>query len=158
MKHVHHLSTEKEGKKNYNMPKCIPIDTNQVNPTKRINGWQVLKVDISRYKQLILKMQVCKMAGLRKRKRKGNSMHHLVAREFNIRWDTLFCSDLCTYFSCEKKIGQSCKFWAVALPSTEQIIYTMFKDTMPGTRRNNPLKCASSGEWVNVETLPMKPR
>ena len=50
MKNVHHLSTEKEGKKTYNMPKCIPIDTNQLDPTKIIDGWQVLRVDISSYK------------------------------------------------------------------------------------------------------------
>ena len=27
------------------MPKCMPKDTNQVNPTKIIDGWQVLKGD-----------------------------------------------------------------------------------------------------------------
>ena len=51
------------------MPKCMPIDTNQVNPTKIIDGWQVLKIDISKYKQLLPKMQLCKMAELKKRKR-----------------------------------------------------------------------------------------
>ena len=43
MKHVPHLSTENEGKKTQNMPKCIPIDTNQHNPTKIIDGCQGLK-------------------------------------------------------------------------------------------------------------------
>ena len=34
LKHVYHLSTDMESKKTYNMPKCTPIDTNQINPTK----------------------------------------------------------------------------------------------------------------------------
>ena len=66
------------------MPKCIHIDTNQVNPTKIIDGWQVLKGDFRRYKQLLPKMQLCKMAELTKRKL--NLRSHLVAGEFNIRW------------------------------------------------------------------------
>ena len=41
MKHVNHLSTEMEGKKNYNMPKYIPIDTNLHNPTNIMDGCQV---------------------------------------------------------------------------------------------------------------------
>ena len=87
MKHVHHLSTEKEGKKPYNIPKCIPIDTNQVNPTKTIDGCQLLKGDFSRYKQLLPKMQLCNLAELRKRKM--NPRCHLVEGEFNIRWQHL---------------------------------------------------------------------
>ena len=60
MKHVHHLSTEKESKKTYNIPKCIPIDTHQLNPTKIIDGCQVLRVGINRYKQLIPKCSYAK--------------------------------------------------------------------------------------------------
>ena len=66
MKHVHHLSTEMEGRKPINMSKCLPIDTSQVNPTKIMDGLQVLKGDFSRYKQLLPKMQLCKKAELRK--------------------------------------------------------------------------------------------
>ena len=69
------------------MPKCIAIDTNQVNPTKIIDGWQALKGDFSRYKHLLPKMQLCKMAELRKRK--WNPRCHLVAKGFNIRWQQL---------------------------------------------------------------------
>ena len=42
MKHVSHLSTDKKGKKPENMPKCIPIYTNQLNPTNIIDGCQVI--------------------------------------------------------------------------------------------------------------------
>ena len=42
MKHVYHLSTEKE-RKTYNIPKCIPIDTNKVNLTKIIDDGKYLK-------------------------------------------------------------------------------------------------------------------
>ena len=68
MKHVHHLSTEMEGKKPTICLNTKHIDTNQVTSTKIIDGWQVLKGDFSRYKQLLSKMQLCKMAQLRKRK------------------------------------------------------------------------------------------
>ena len=45
MKHVPHLSTDKEGKKKLNMPKCMPIDTNQHNPTNIIDGCQdIIKI------------------------------------------------------------------------------------------------------------------
>ena len=87
IKHLHHLSTEKAGKKTYNMSKCIPIDTNQVNATKIIDGWQVLKGDISSIKQPLPKMQLSKMAELRKSK--WNPRCHLVARGFNIMWQHL---------------------------------------------------------------------
>ena len=57
---------QKSKVKTYNMPKCLHIDINQVNPAKIIDGWQVLKVDISRYKQLLPKMQLCKMVERRR--------------------------------------------------------------------------------------------
>ena len=39
------LSTDKEGKKTLNMPKCMLIDTNQHNPTKIIDGCQeIIKI------------------------------------------------------------------------------------------------------------------
>ena len=50
------------------MPKCMPIDTNQHNPTKIIDGCQVLKEISTDKKQLLPKMQLCNMAELRKRK------------------------------------------------------------------------------------------
>ena len=34
MSHVHHLSTEIEGKKITKMPECTPMNTNQNYPTK----------------------------------------------------------------------------------------------------------------------------
>ena len=71
---------------------------------KIIDGWQVLKGDFSRYKQLLPKMQACIMAELRKRKRKWNPRCHPVAGEFNIRWQHLILFDLCTLFSGIKKI------------------------------------------------------
>ena len=49
------------------MPKCTAIDKNQVNPTKIIDGCRVIKGDFSRFNQLLPKMQLCKMAELRKR-------------------------------------------------------------------------------------------
>ena len=58
------------------MPKCIPIDTNQVNTTKIIDEWQVLKGDFSRYKQLLPNMHLCKMAEL---KEEVESWCHIVA-------------------------------------------------------------------------------
>ena len=36
MIHVHLLSTEMDGKKPTQMPKCIPMDTNPINPTKQL--------------------------------------------------------------------------------------------------------------------------
>ena len=69
------------------MPKGIHIDSNQVNPSKIIDGWQVLKGDFSRFKQLLPSMQLCKMAKLRKGKK--NLRCHLVAGEFNVRWQHL---------------------------------------------------------------------
>ena len=39
------LRTDKEGKKPQNMPKCMPIDTNQHTPTKIIEGCQeIIKI------------------------------------------------------------------------------------------------------------------
>ena len=67
------------------MPKCIPIDTNLVNPTNIIDGWQVLKGDFSIYKKLLPEMQLCNVAELIKRKRKWNPRCDLVAVEFSIR-------------------------------------------------------------------------
>ena len=52
MKHVSPLSTDKEGKKTKNMPKCIPIDTNQLNPIKIIDGCQVIIEVLADKKQL----------------------------------------------------------------------------------------------------------
>ena len=43
MKHVPHLSTDKEDKKIKILPKCIPVDTNQHNLTKIIDECQGLK-------------------------------------------------------------------------------------------------------------------
>ena len=60
----------------------LKIQTNQSN--KKIVGWQGIKVDLTRFNQLLPKMQVCNMAELRKRKRKWNPLCHLVAGEFNI--------------------------------------------------------------------------
>ena len=40
MTHVSHISTDKEGKKNLKYAICMPIDTNQHNPTKIIDGCQ----------------------------------------------------------------------------------------------------------------------
>ena len=74
--------------KNLSMSKCIPIDTNQVNPTKIIDGWQVLKVDISRNQQLLPQMQLCKMAELIEEE-EVESLVPSCAREFNIRWQQL---------------------------------------------------------------------
>ena len=71
----------------YNMPKCIPIDKNNFNPTKIIDRQQVLKVVIGIYQQLLPKMQLCKTVELRKRK--WNPRCHLVAGESNIRWQHL---------------------------------------------------------------------
>ena len=68
MKHVHHPSTEMEDKKDYNMPTSTPTDMNQVNPTTIIDGSQRIKVDFSRFNQLMQNMQLCNMAELRKRK------------------------------------------------------------------------------------------
>ena len=70
------------------MPKCTPIDTNQVNPTKIIDEWQGIKADFSRFHQLLPKLQLCNMAELKK-ERKWNPRCHLVAGEFNIRWQNL---------------------------------------------------------------------
>ena len=36
MNHVHPLTTEMKGKKTYKLPKCMPIDTNQINPTYKL--------------------------------------------------------------------------------------------------------------------------
>ena len=58
MKHVISLKQRKEGKKPTMCVKYITIDKNQVNPTKIIDGWQVLKGDFSRYRQLLPKMQL----------------------------------------------------------------------------------------------------
>ena len=71
------------GYKTYNMPKYIPIDTIKLIPTKIIDGWQGIKVDFSRFNQLLPKMQLCNVAELRKRK--WNLGCHLVAEKFNIR-------------------------------------------------------------------------
>ena len=50
------------------MPKCLPIDTNQHNPTKINDGCQVV-IEISTDKKTAAaKMQLCNMAELRKRK------------------------------------------------------------------------------------------
>ena len=67
------------------MPICTPLDTNQVNTTKIIDGWQVIKGAFSRFNQLWPKMQLCNMAELRKRKRKWNPRSHLVAEEINTK-------------------------------------------------------------------------
>ena len=46
------LSTDTEGKKPKNMPKCMPIDTNQHNPTKIIDGCQEIVQMLADQKQL----------------------------------------------------------------------------------------------------------
>ena len=39
------LSTDKEGKKTLDVPKCMPIDTNQHTPTKIIDGChEIIKI------------------------------------------------------------------------------------------------------------------
>ena len=63
------------------MHKCTPIDRNQVNLTKIIDGWQGIKVDFSRFNQLLQKVHLCTIVKLRK----WNSRCYLVAPEFNIR-------------------------------------------------------------------------
>ena len=104
------------------MPKCMPIDTKQHNPTKIIDGCQVLKEISTDKKQLLPKMQLCNMAELRQRK-----------------WNSQCCATLwqgnlhkvpAPYF-CFIYIVQLCKDWgivhmlgcqATALCSTEQIV------------------------------------
>ena len=44
------------------MPKCMPIDTNQHNPTKIIDGCQEIIKILADKKQLYPKMQLCNMA------------------------------------------------------------------------------------------------
>ena len=47
-------------------------------------------------------------------KRKWNSQHvPPCGKGIYIRWQHLIFFYLCTWFSCTKKIGQSCIFWAV---------------------------------------------
>ena len=67
------------------MPKCAPVDTNQVNQTKITDGWQVIKGYFGRFDQLLPKMQLCNMAEFRKRKSMWNPRCHLVAGEFSKR-------------------------------------------------------------------------
>ena len=56
------------------MPKCMPIDINQHNPTKIIDGCQDIIKILADKKQLWPKMQLCNMAEIEK-KRKWNSQH-----------------------------------------------------------------------------------
>ena len=50
------------------MPKCTPIDRNQVNAIKIIDEQQGRKVHFSRFNKLLPKIWLCDMAELRKRK------------------------------------------------------------------------------------------
>ena len=50
------------------MPKCMPIDTNQHNPTKIIDGIQVRNESSTDKKTAVTKMQLCNMAKLGKTK------------------------------------------------------------------------------------------
>ena len=117
------------------MTKCIlgiPIDTNQHNPTKIIDGCQVLKGDFRRYRQLWPKMQLCKMAELRKRK--WNPRYHLVAGEFSIRWQHLitFIMYIVQLYKEDWAILHMLGCQAIALLHTKQIaalISAASKDT-----------------------------
>ena len=108
------------------MPKCMPTDTNQHNPTKIIDGCQVLKEISADINSCGQKMKLCNMAELRKRKWNSQCCATLWQGEFYIRWQHLILIILlCTQFSCIKKTGQyciCCCCWAIALPSTKQIV------------------------------------
>ena len=94
------------------MPKCMPIDTNQHIPTKIIDACQVI-IEISTDKKRgVAKMQLCNMAELRKRSGIPSIVPHF-GKGIYIRWQDLIFFYLCTWFSCIKKIGQSCICWAV---------------------------------------------
>ena len=104
------------------MPKCIPMDTNQHNPTKINDGCQVLKGDFRRYKQLWPKMKLCKMAELRKRK--WNLGCHLVAGECSIRWHHLisFIMYIVQLYKEDWTILHMLGCRVITLPSTELIV------------------------------------
>ena len=64
------------------MPKCMPIDTNQHNPTKIIDGCQVLK-DISTGKTTAVAKNAAMQYGwIKKEEVEFPVWCHLVAREF----------------------------------------------------------------------------
>ena len=48
------------------MPKCMTIDTNQHNPTKIIDGCQVITKILADKKTAVAKMQLCNMAEIEK--------------------------------------------------------------------------------------------
>ena len=95
------------------MPKCMPIDTNQHNPTKIIDGCQVIIEILADKKTAVTqKMQLCNMAEIEKEEVEfpacaslwQGGLHKVAVPNFPF---------LCTWFSCIKKIGQSCMCWAV---------------------------------------------
>ena len=82
----------------------------------------MLNRDLRRYKQLWPKMQLCKMAELRKRK--WNLWCNLVAGEFSIRWQHLISFIIMYMVQLYKEdwiVLCMLGCWAIALPITKQI-------------------------------------
>ena len=74
-------------KKLKNISKCIPIDTNQHNPTKIIDGCQELKEILADINSCDQNCSYAKW--LNWERGKWNPWCHLVAGEFSIRWQHL---------------------------------------------------------------------
>ena len=105
------------------MPKCMPIDTSQHNPTKIIDGCKVIIKISTDKKQLLPKMQPCNMAELRKRKCNSQCCATL--------WQGNLHKVATPYFLLFMYMVQLYKDWtilhmlgcqALALPSTKQIV------------------------------------
>ena len=100
----------------------MPIDTNQHNPTKIIEGCQVI-IEISTDKKNSCSQKCSYAMWLNWERESGiPSIVPPCGKGIYIRWQHLIFFYLCTWFSCIKRIGQSCICWAVAVPNTEQIV------------------------------------
>ena len=111
------------------MSKCMPIDTNQHNPTKIIDGCQVIIKILADKKQLLPKMRYTIWLKLRKRKR--NSQHvPPCGKGIYMRWQHLifflFMYMVQLYKDWEILHMLGCR--AVALPSTKQIVRNFSKN------------------------------
>ena len=95
-----------------NVPKYMPIDTNQHNPTKIIDGCQI-RMEISMDKKTAVAKNEAMQNGSIEKEEMEFPACATLWQGIYIRWQHLIFFYLCTCFSCIKKIGQSCVCWAV---------------------------------------------
>ena len=105
------------------MSKCMPIDTNQHNPTKIIDGCKVLKEISTDKKTAVAKRELCNMAELRKRKWNSQCCATLWQGNLHKVAASYFCfMYIVQLYKEDWGILHILGCWAIALPRPEQTV------------------------------------